>query len=587
MPSNRYARMTKAELLAELTRLGAAAPREELDRTACERDTYAAELEIQNRELREAQLLLENSRDLFADLFDFAPIAYAKLGKSGVILELNLTGAQMLGRERARCVGVPLIVFVARAHIGKVLQHVQRAARGDEALSRTECDLVANDGSLLPVELVSRVAEEGGAAILRTALLDLRDRKRADAERDRRLQEQLQRQHAEHANAVKDTFLAMLSHELRTPLAAIQNWMHVLRLKSKDPELLARGLQVIENSVVAQQRLVEDLLDVSRIARGTLQMERQRVDLAAVVAKTVANLRAAAQRRGVALELSVPADAEVELVGDEARLQQVVANLVANAIKFTPAGGRIDVEVRSAAGGGDGAPATIRVRDTGEGIEPAFLPHVFERFRQADPSTRRTHAGLGLGLSIAQHLVEAHGGRIRAESDGAGKGATFVVELPARMRPPATLEPPRAPEAPATLRGVHVVTVDDDPTGRESVAMCLEGSGASVAAVGCVADALAAIESLHPDVLVSDIAMPGADGFDLIARLRQLPDDRGGRTPAIALTAFAGAADRDRALRAGFDAWLPKPCPPAELATQIWRLARSKGTPLRAHESGA
>jgi CheY-like chemotaxis protein len=229
------------------------------------------------------------------------------------------------------------------------------------------------------------------------------------------------------------------------------------------------------------------------------------------------------------------------------------------------------------------------VRDTGEGIRADFLPRLFERFHQADNSTRRPHAGLGLGLSIARHIVEAHGGTIRAASDGPGRGATFSVELPLAAAAAAADAPARpAPAAPPDgLRGLRVLAVDDDPLARETVALCLTGHGAAVLAASCVAEALEALARFHPDVVVSDIAMPDADGFDLIARLRRLAPDDGGNTPAIALTAFATPGDRDRALAAGYDGWLAKPCPPDDLSREIWRLARSRPRPGGSAHAGA
>jgi PAS domain S-box-containing protein len=589
MGGGHYERMTKAELRAEIERLRRAEPPVDIERTRVERDTYAAELEFQNRELRSAQELLERSRDAFADLYDFAPVAYAKLGRTGVLLGINLTGAQLLGRERARFEGFPLVVFVARADVGIALRHVHDALRADGLVARSELRMVRPDGEEVPVELVSRRAEEDGQPILRTAIVDLRDRKRADAERAARLQQEAQRREAEQANAIKDAFLAVLSHELRTPLSAIRNWLQVLRLKPDDAGLRERGMQVVENSVRAQLQLVEDLLDVSRIARGKLHFDRKPVAFATVVGNVVAALRPTAQQRGLVLELRADAGAGAQLDGDEVRLQQVVANLVQNALKFTPRGGRVDVELHDASPDGERRAAVVlTVRDDGEGIDPQFLPHLFERFRQGDASPGRAHTGLGLGLSICRHIVEAHGGTIRAASAGKGRGATFVVELPSAATGAAAAAPsPACVAPPGALRGVRVLAVDDDVAAREAVAVWLQDSGAAVAECACVDDALAAVEHDRPDVVVSDIAMPHADGYDLIARLRQLPADCGGRTPAIALTAYAAPADRDRALAAGYDAWLAKPCEAHELTTQVWLLARSRGGPARAAESGA
>ena len=584
MPSNRFERMTKAELVAELARLSRETPSSDLLQARCERDTSSAELEIQNRELRQAQRSLEDSRDLYADLYDFAPVAYANLNDAGVIVDLNLTAAQMLGRERRRFVGFPLITFVVREDIGKALRHLGDSVRGGEQPTRTELRLKRADGTELPVELLSRVAGAAGHATVRTAIIDRTDRHAASAERERRVREEARCLEAQEANATKDAFLATLSHELRTPLAAIHNWLHVMRKAPDDAALRARGLQVIENSVRAQLQLVEDLLDVSRIARGALQVDKRRVCLRVLTTETVAAFRAIAEQKRLKLDLNVPETLPIEVDGDPDRLQQILGNLLANAIKFTPAGGSVDVTVQCVAAAATAAGrALITVTDTGQGIAPEFMPCLFERFRQADTSSRRSHCGLGLGLSIAQHLAIAHGGTIHARSAGLGRGASFTVELPLRQpdllprTAPATSQPLPA----GALRGVTVLAVDDDASARETVALCLEGCGATVATVAGAAEALTAIEQLKPHILLSDLAMPQTDGFDLIAKVRQLPPARGGATPAIALTAFAAPADRDKALKAGFDAYLSKPCAPEDLTAQVWRLAKSRLPPRR------
>jgi len=375
------------------------------------------------------------------------------------------------------------------------------------------------------------------------------------------------------ANDVKDQFLAMLSHELRSPLGAIRMWASLLRTDKLDPERRARALEAIERSAVTQAKLIEDLLDVSRIVTGKLVLDVGPVDLTDVAEAALDAVRAAAEAKQIRLEQVFELTGK-QVEGDPARLQQVVWNLLSNAVKFSAAGGRIVLRVSRAR-----SEAVVSVRDEGEGIETEFLPHVFERFRQADNTRTRTHGGLGLGLAIVRDLVAQHGGAVAAESGGKGQGATFTVRLPlVEGRPEArrvvalgpAFKGERAPAAP-TLRGVRVLVVDDDPDARESVAAVLEQAGATVQAVESAGDAVESLEREPSDVLVSDIAMPGVDGYTLLGRARARL--RGREIPAAALTAYAGSEDRGRALAAGFQAHLAKPVDPAQLVAVVAELA--------------
>ncbi|MCA1612886.1 MAG: GAF domain-containing protein [Acidobacteria bacterium] len=382
---------------------------------------------------------------------------------------------------------------------------------------------------------------------------------------------------AREVNRLKDEFLATLSHELRTPLTAVLGWTALLRGAKLDAATAAGALETIERNARAQKQLIDDLLDASRIISGKLRIDFRPTPLAGLIEAAVESARPAAGAKGVALRAELGADDGL-VSGDPDRLQQVVWNLLSNAIKFTPEGGR--VEVRLAVSGGQ---AEITVSDTGKGIEPNFLPHVFDRFRQADASTTRAHGGLGLGLSIVSHLVELHGGTVAAESGGAGRGAAFRVRLPT-ARPqraeqeagdqmsvpdqPAARQPP-----PAVLSGVRVLVVEDDPDTLYMLGKTLERYGAS--ATGCeTADAaLEAFRGGEFDLLISDIGMPGRDGYTLVRRLRALEAERGAkRLPAIALTAYARNEDRAAALEAGFEAHLAKPVAPAELAEAAAKL---------------
>jgi PAS domain S-box-containing protein len=386
----------------------------------------------------------------------------------------------------------------------------------------------------------------------------------------------------EEANRAKDVFLATLSHELRTPLNAIMGWTQIMRSGALDEEKLKRAINTIERNARAQAQLVADLLDVSRIVTGKLKLEPVPVDLPSIVEGVVEASRPAAEAKKITLESMIdPAAAEV--MGDPVRLQQVVSNLLSNAIKFTPAGGRVTVVLERAE-----RRALVRVKDSGQGIGADFLPYVFDRFRQADHATTRAQGGLGLGLAIVKHFVELHGGTVAAFSEGAGQGAELVVELPlvsSVMAGVASQDEERISDVGAdVLHGLDVVVVEDDPDGRELVEMLLSEYGARVRACASVGDALETIRARLPDVVVSDIGMPGEDGLALIRKLRALPADRGGHLPAIALTAYASREDTARVLGAGFDAHVAKPVDPTEFGATVARLV---GRSSRAPHHGA
>ncbi|HEU4539372.1 MAG TPA: ATP-binding protein [Polyangiaceae bacterium] len=391
--------------------------------------------------------------------------------------------------------------------------------------------------------------------------------------------EEVARRAAEGANRMKDEFLATVSHELRTPLNAILGWASMLKAGALDAAKRERAVETIERNARAQARLVDDLLDVSRVLRGEFVLAPGSVELGRAVEAALDAVRPAAEAKGVRLEPAL--DERVTVVGDAGRLQQVAWNLASNAIKFTPPGGRVRVALRRQA-----SHAELEVEDTGEGIDPAFLPHVFEPFRQQDGSITRRAGGLGLGLSIVQSLVELHGGTVSAHSEGPGRGARFVVRLPAA---PARAEPPPPPggdrrdafgRAPG-LEGLRALVVDDEPDARSLVAFVLEASGARVTAVGSAEAAFAELGRAAFDVLVSDLGMPDEDGLSLMRRVRALPPERGGRIPAVALTAYAGAEDRVRALRAGFQTHATKPIDPGELLLVVEALAASARAPRR------
>ncbi|STR27382.1 Alkaline phosphatase synthesis sensor protein phoR [Janthinobacterium lividum] len=395
----------------------------------------------------------------------------------------------------------------------------------------------------------TRAAEE------RKVLLDSEREARADAER---------------TNQLKDDFLTTLSHELRTPLSAILGWAQVLRRGTRDQADLHRGLQSIERNARAQAQLIEDLLDMSRITSDKVLLDLQTIVPASIIASAIETLRPAADAKHIAIHSNIASDAGT-ITGDPSRIQQVIWNLLSNALKFTPQGGRVEIGVRREA-----SRLAITVADNGVGIKKDFLPHVFDRFRQADASTTRRHGGLGLGLAIVKHLVEQHGGTVTVSSAGDMQGASFTVRLPLGTR--AAPARPKGGELSARqdLRGVTVLLVDDEADARELTARILRDSHADVHGAGSVAQALQLLEQVHPHVLVSDIGMPDADGFDLLAQIRAHASPDAANLPALALTAFAQPQDRQRALASGFQAWVSKPLDPAELLAAVAQLAASR-----------
>jgi signal transduction histidine kinase len=423
-------------------------------------------------------------------------------------------------------------------------------------------------------ELETRVDERTGELQKSNERLqaEIAERLRAEAEREALLaREQVLRAEAEELSRLKDEFLATMSHELRTPLNAIFGWITLLRTRRLDETTQERALETIERNARAQKRLIEDLLDVSRIVTGKVALELVTVDPRRVVEAALETMHPAAQTKGLKIIPLLDVGAGT-VRGDFARLQQVVCNLLSNAIKFTDSGGQIEVCLARRNG-----EVEISVTDSGQGIKAEFLPLVFDRFRQEDGSISRRHGGLGLGLAIVRHLVELHAGSVEAQSAGEGKGAKFVVRLP--LRETALL--PRVAEAPsggglvsaAMLLGVRLLVVDDDPGARELISGMLEGFGAQVSMAESGQAALSMLLSLRPDVLIADLGMPDMDGYALIQQVRALDPDFGGLTPAVAVTAYASPQDRLRALQAGYQNHVAKPVEAEELAIVIASLA--------------
>jgi len=406
---------------------------------------------------------------------------------------------------------------------------------------------------------------------------EIAHRKESEAERERLLiSEKQARERAEREMRMKDEFLATLSHELRTPLNAILGWANLLRI-TESPEEIAEGLEVIERNARSQTQIIDDLLDMSRIISGNVRLDVQRVDLVPVIKAAVESLKPTSAAKEIRLTTVLdPLGGPIS--GDPARLQQIMWNLLTNALKFTPKGGRIQVCLERV-----NSHVEISVTDSGQGITPEFLPHVFDRFRQADASTTRKQRGLGLGLSIVKNLAELHGGNVRAKSPGLDQGSTFTVSFPIASAKvtddPDRRHPQGAPgdssvQEDPSLKGVVVLAVDDELDARQLITRLLSACGATVKTADSAKTALQLLQTLKPDVLITDIGMPDEDGYTLIRKVRELGDDNGGNVPAIALTAFARSEDRRRAILTGFQMHIAKPVEPPELIAMVASLAR-------------
>jgi len=446
--------------------------------------------------------------------------------------------------------------------------------------------LIAKDGTEWPIDDSAAPIRSEQGEVLGAVLVfrDISERKRMELERDRLLANaQAAQKEAEHANRLKDEFLATASHELRTPLTAVVGWSRMLRTGKLDAENSARALEAIERNATLQTKLIDDLLDVSRIITGKLILDRRAIEMAHVLSDAVNTVRPAADAKHITIVTSFDAETG-PVLGDANRLLQVVWNLLSNAVKFTPKNGRIEVGLQRV-----NSQAEISVRDSGEGISSEFLPYVFDRFRQGDGKTTRLHSGLGLGLAIVRQLVELHGGTVNAHSDGPGRGATFKLRLPVlsinsvpgskTAARDSTLTKARVTnglsiECPPRLDGVCVLVVDDDSDTRQMLKAVLSECQAHVITAASTAEAIEEIERRKPDVLVSDLGMPEQDGYELIKKVRGMESaDHTARIPALALTAYAKAEDRVRALASGYQVHLSKPVEPAEFVLVVANLA--------------
>ncbi len=495
-------------------------------------------------------------------------------GFDGYFKRINPAFEKILGYTSKEILTKPFLDFVHPEDVAITITEVEKLATGTPTTyfeNRYQC----LDGSYRWLAwTVFPVLEEG---LMYAASHDITTRKAAESEREKLLEsEQAARATAEAANRMKDEFLATLSHELRTPLNAMVGWIQLLRNRKFDETTTAKALETIDRNTKSLQQLIEDILDVSRIITGKIRLDFSSVELQPIVESAIETVKSAAEAKNIRLEFYVASGIN-RVQADASRLQQVLWNLLSNAVKFTPKGGQVEVRLEV-----QNSRVQICVSDSGQGISPDFLPYVFERFRQEDGTTTRTYGGLGLGLAIVRHLVELHGGTVQAESEGMGKGSTFMVNLPiSSVARQVTEVPPEMPvvstEQPVfclpSLDGVRVLVVDDEVDAREIVSAVLLEYGAEVKAVATATEALIEVTQFQPHVLVSDIGMPGVDGYGLIQKVRALTKEQGGKVPALALTAYARAEDRKRALLAGFELHVPKPIDSAELAVAIARLA--------------
>lgn len=524
---------------------------------------------------------LKDAQSRYQRLFEGVPIGLYRMTPTGQVLEANSALLQLLGYDNLQAL---LDTELIKHHFDSEVRRLWQHRMETEGVVRDfEVPLRRYDGTSIWVHHNARsIRDESGKVLYyEGAIEDITQRKQAEEERKQLLaREQAARAEAETANRLKDEFLATLSHELRTPLNAILGWTSLLRKQRFNPDKAARALEIIERNAHIQTQLIEDLLDVSRIIRGQLRLNICPVDLNQIIKTALDTVKPAADAKGITLKSFLePARGSVN--GDPDRLQQVVWNLLSNAIKFTSPQGCVRIYLEWLDG-----EVQIRVQDTGKGLPKNVIPYIFDRFRQAEASTTRSQGGLGLGLAIVRHLVELHGGTVWCDSPGAGMGSTFCVQFPMqslydeqisewRSASPQVRIPAPSPSS-SKLVGIQILVVDDQPEALEYFKIVLEEEGAQVITARSASEAITALETSQPNVLVSDIAMPIEDGYMLIARIRNMEAQNGRFLPAIALTAYARKEDRQRALSAGFQMHLSKPLEPDDLVAAICQLAKQQ-----------
>ncbi|MBD1889130.1 response regulator [Coleofasciculus sp. FACHB-SPT9] len=567
---------TKSELIAELVALR----------------QRVAELEKRENQYQHSEKALRLNEERFLMLLEnMKDYAIFFLDPDGRVIKWGAGAESILGYQEAEILGKSGSIIFTPEDRDRGEDRKERVKALTEGRAENERWHVRKDGSRFwGSGIVTSLRDESGQVQgLAKIMRDFTERKQAEEERTRLLaRAQEARTQAESANRMKDEFLATLSHELRSPLNAMLGWTSLLRTRKFDAATTARAIETIERNAKAQARLIEDLLDVSRIIRGQLRLTVRPLELIPVIESAINTVRPAADAKNIQVHLLL--DTFVgSISGDPDRLQQIIWNLLTNAIKFTPEGGRVQVYLR-----GDRSHAEISVRDTGEGISPDFLPYVFDRFRQADNSITRSYTGLGLGLAIVRHLVELHGGTVRAESPGEGQGSTFIVKLPLlnsagvkkRTEEEESLcssqssalnpqeSPPTLWESP--LDGLQILVVDDEADARELLKSILEQYGAEAIAAASAEEAIGTIQQSKPDLLISDIGMPNEDGYSLIRRVRALEAEKG-QIPSVALTAYVRVDDQKAALSAGFQSHVAKPIDPTELIAVVASLVGRTG----------
>lgn len=491
----------------------------------------------------------------------------------GTVTNWNRGAERIFGYSAQEMIGKPISILMPADRINEEPSILERIS-GGEHVEHYETKRQRKDGTIIDVSLtISPIRDASGRVVGASKIArDITDRARVHAERRHLLEsERAARMEAERATRLRDDFLAVVSHELRTPLNGILGWAQLLKRGANDSIALKQGIDAIEQGARAQAQLIDDLLDMNRIMAGKLHLDIQNVHLASLIESALETLRPAADAKGIRLQSALATNV-ASIRGDPARLQQVFWNLLSNAVKFTPKGGKVQVLLERV-----NSHIEISVADTGVGIKPDFLPHVFERFRQADASTARRYGGLGLGLAIVKQIVELHGGTVAVESLGEGEGTTFHVRIPVSIirRPPGAEPEFVGPvqEERASLGGIRVLVVDDDPGAAEIVKRMLAAYGADATTAASGDEALIKIPDSAPDIILSDIGMPEMDGYEFISALRK----GGNKVPVIAVTAFARAEDRIRTLQAGYGMHLAKPIDARELLTVVRAMLRNTG----------
>jgi PAS domain S-box-containing protein len=518
---------------------------------------------------------------LMAAIVESSDDAIISKDLNGIIVSWNDGAERLFGYAAAEVIGKPVMILIPPGRADEEPYILERIRRG-EKVEHYETVRRRKDGSEVDISLtVSPVRDKSGKVIGASKIArDISERKRAEIEREELLRRETEaRAEAEKANCLKDEFLATVSHELRSPLNAILGWARMLREKQLDEEKAARAFEVIYRNAHAQNRLIGDLLDVSRIITGKLRLDVSLVELIPIIDAAMDVVRPAADAKNIRLSSTIDPAAGWASV-DPDRLQQILWNLLSNAVKFTPEGGEVAVRLKR-----ETTRIAITVSDTGEGIEPEFLPFVFDRFRQLDGAKTRAHGGLGLGLAIVRHMVESHGGAVSAASPGRGRGASFTVTFPLTSSRTETGEDERArltnagktsqsrAQSPYPLEDLRVLVVDDELDARELFYSMLTNYGAEVKVCSSAAEALQTLDEWQPDVLVSDIGMPREDGYEFMKKVRARGPERGGRIPAVAVTAYAGARDERHAFATGYQMYISKPVEPGRLAATIASLA--------------